>query len=617
MIVYQSDKTGFQAHVETGDIDNIILANYKKAFGRGVGAGEVRSWHQSLTHMSMVLGDEGIPGDTGVSIELQIPQTAKRIDVLLTGRNAEGVDHAVIVELKQWESAEPTGMDGVVRTFVGGGVREVSHPSYQAWSYASLLMDFNEAVYDGDIQLKPCAYLHNFRDTGILDADFYRKHTEQAPVFLKRDIHRLREFIKKYVVHGDGGEVIYRIENGRIRPSKMLAESMASLLEGNPEFVMIDDQKVVFETALEMARTSVGEGKQVLLVHGGPGTGKSVVAVNLLVELTKREDLALYVTKNAAPRAVFESKLTGVMTKSRFSNLFKGSGAFVTAERHIYDVLVVDEAHRLNEHSGLYKNLGENQVKELIHASRTTIFFLDEDQRVTLRDIGTAEEIRHWARQAGAQLREMTLESQFRCNGSDGYLAWLDQTLGIRPTAHSDLEGVDYEVRVCETPNELRDLIEARNEENGRSRLVAGYCWEWESKKNPEACDIVLPEHDFRMRWNLTEDGSLWILKPSSINEIGCIHTCQGLELDHVGVILGPDFLVRDGVVETHPEARARYDSSIRGWKKAMKADPERTRRETRAIILNTYRTLMSRGMRGCYLYSVDEETNDYLRGCL
>ncbi len=617
MIVYQSDKTGFQAHVETGDIDNIILVNYKKAFGRGVGANEVRSWRQSLTHMSLVLGDEGIPGDTGVSIELQIPQTAKRIDILLTGRNAEGVDHAVIVELKQWESAEPTRMDGVVRTFVGGGVRAVSHPSYQAWSYATLLMDFNEAVYDGDIQLKPCAYLHNFQDTGVLDAEFYRNHTERAPVFLKRDIHRLREFIKKFVVHGDRGEVIYRIENGRIRPSKMLAESMAGLLEGNPEFVMIDDQKVVFETALEMARTSTEEGEQVLLVHGGPGTGKSVVAVNLLVELTKREDLALYVTKNAAPRAVFESKLTGVMTKSRFSNLFKGSGAFVTAERHIYDVIVVDEAHRLNEHSGLYKNLGENQVKELIHASRTTVFFLDEDQRVTLRDIGTADEIRHWARQSGARVEEMTLESQFRCNGSDGYLAWLDQTLGIRPTAHPDLDGVDYDVRVCDTPNELRDLIGARNREDGRSRLVAGYCWEWKSKKDPAAYDIVLADHDFRMRWNLDEDGSLWILKPDSISEIGCIHTCQGLELDHVGVILGPDFLVRDGVVQTHPEARARYDSSIRGWKKAMKEDPERTQRETRAIILNTYRTLMSRGMKGCYLYSVDEETNEYLRGCL
>ncbi|TVP59015.1 MAG: DUF2075 domain-containing protein, partial [Gemmatimonadales bacterium] len=433
----------------------------------------------------------------------------------------------------------------------------------------------------------------------------------------KRDIQRLREFIKTYVVHGDRGEVICRIENGRIRPSKMLAESMAGLLEGNPEFVMIDDQKVVFETALEMARTSTEEGKQVLLVHGGPGTGKSVVAVNLLVELTKREDLALYVTKNAAPRAVFESKLTGVMTKSRFSNLFKGSGAFVTAERHIYDVLVVDEAHRLNEHSGLYQNLGENQVKELIHASRTTVFFLDEDQRVTLRDIGTADEIRHWARQAGARVEEMTLESQFRCNGSDGYLAWLDHTLRIRPTAHPDLDGVDYDVRVCDTPNELRDLIEARNREDGRSRLVAGYCWEWESKKDPAACDIVLADHDFRMRWNLSEDGSLWILKPDSISEIGCIHTCQGLELDHVGVILGSDFLVRDGVVQTHPEARARYDSSIRGWKKAMKEDPERTRRETRAIILNTYRTLMSRGMKGCYLYSVDEETNEYLRGCL
>ena len=619
MIVYQSDKSGFQRDVSSGDIDTIILEQFRRRVGHGVGESEVRSWHQSLTHMSIVLSDPEIPGDSGVSIELQIPQTAKRIDFLLTGQSDAGRDHAVIVELKQWESAEATGMDGIVRTWVGNGLREVSHPSYQAWSYAALLEDFNEAVHEGDIELRPCAFLHNFRDEGVLEGPAYRDHVERAPLFLKRDVEKLRAFIKRFVRHGDSQDILYRIDRGRIRPSKLLAESIDRLLAGNREFVMIDDQKVVFERALALARrphTSPLETprKRVFIVEGGPGTGKSVVAVNLLVELTSRREMAAYVTKNAAPRAVFESKLTGVMSRTRYSNLFQGSGGFIAAEPGTYEVLIVDEAHRLNEKSGLYQNLGDNQVRELIHAANTTVFFIDEDQRVTLRDIGTKDEIRHWARQMDAEIHEATLASQFRCNGSDGYLAWLDHTLQLRPTAHPTLEGVDYEVRVADTPSELRRWIQERNGETGRSRLVAGYCWRWKSKNDPSAFDIEFPEDDFRMRWNLAEDGSLWILKESSIHEVGCIHTCQGLEMDWVGVIIGPDLVVRDGKVLARPEARDRYDSTVRGYKKMLKEDPDRARSLGRAIVLNTYRTLMSRGMRGCYLYCTDEETRAWFR---
>ena len=611
MLVYHSDKSGFARDVETGEIDTIILERFRASTGHGVGDSERRAWHHSLTHMHLVLADEGIPADCGVSVELQIPQTSKRIDFIVAGQDAAEVDRAVIVELKQWETAERTPMDGIVRTFLGGAERDVPHPSYQAWSYASLIENFNEAVYEGEIALHPCAYLHNFTN-GEIDHDHYRAHTERAPLFVKGDVHQLRKFIRTYVKYGDRREIIFRIDRGTIRPSKALADALAGLLAGNPEFTMIDDQKVVFERALHLAETTSGDRKRVLVVHGGPGTGKTVVAVNLLVEITKRRHLVQYVTKNAAPRAVFESKLTGVMTKTQYSNLFRGSGAFMTAEPESFRVLVVDEAHRLNEKSGLYKNLGENQVKELIHASNLTVFFLDEDQRVTLRDIGTRREILRWAEAYGAEVEEIELQSQFRCNGSDGYLAWLDDVLQIRETAHKDLSGIDYDFRVFSDPNELRRTIEEKNEETNRARMVAGYCWEWKSKKDRNALDVTIPEHDFAMRWNLTEDGSLWIVKPDSIHEIGCIHTCQGLELDYVGVIIGPDLVVRDGQVVTQPEERARHDQTIRGYKKWLRQQPEEARREARAIILNTYRVLMTRGMKGCYVYSVDEETQAY-----
>jgi uncharacterized protein len=314
--------------------------------------------------------------------------------------------------------------------------------------------------------------------------------------------------------------------------------------------------------------------------------------------------------------------LTGTHSKTMYSNLFRGSGAFTSAEPGSFKVLVVDEAHRLNEKSGLYQNLGDNQVKELIHAADVTVFFLDEDQRVTLQDIGTREEILFWASELGAEVEEMRLLSQFRCNGSDGYLAWIDHTLGIRETAHQDLSTLDYsgldfdyDFRVLDSPTEVRRLIEERNAESGRSRMVAGYCWDWQSKKDPHAWDVVLPEQDFRMRWNLTQHGSGWLAHPESISEIGCIHTCQGLDLDYVGVIIGEDLVVRDGQLVTRPEKRSRHDRSIRGWKKRLRQDREATLATTRTIILNTYRTLMTRGLKGCYVYAVDPGVREWLRG--
>ncbi len=626
MIVYRSDKTGFSRDIQTGAIDQIIQARMVDALGTRAGPGEVRSWKASLQDMHLVLLDPGIPDDAGVGIEYQIPQTAKRIDFLLSGRDGARRDRTVIVELKQWESAEGTPMDGVVRTFVGGGVREQAHPSYQAWSYAELLRGFNEAVYDGGIALHPCAYLHNFppQEAGALAEPLHGDWVGKAPLFLKGEVERLRSFIRKWIRHGDRGEIIVRLDGGRIRPSKSLADSLARLMRGNRAFVMIDEQKIVYERALHLVRTTPLGEKRVLIVHGGPGTGKSVVAVNLLAALTKDRELAQYVTKNAAPRAVYEGKLTGTMSKTRYSNLFRGSGGFMTAERGTFRALVVDEAHRLNEKSGLYQNLGENQVKELIHAADVTVFFLDEDQRVTLQDIGTRAEILKWAARAGAQVDELELLSQFRCNGSDGYLAWLDHTLGIRETAHPRLTSLDhdYDFRVMDSPNEVRRAIEAHDQAGRPARMVAGYCWDWVSKPrkgrplpDPVPFDVVIPERDFRMRWNLTQHGSGWLSHPESLSEIGCIHTVQGLELDYVGVVIGPDLVWEEGELRTCPEARSKHDRSIRGWKKRKKADPGGTERELRRIILNTYRTLMTRGLKGCYVYATDPGVRDWLSG--
>jgi len=612
MIVYQKTKKGFEDDIISGDIENIILKLYENKLHRSTGKKEQDSWRNSLHYMNTVLSDPEIPYNTGVTIELQIPQSSKRIDFIISGKNENNTDHVVIVELKQWQSSEITEKDGIVRTALGKGLHESNHPSYQAWSYAALLQDFNVTIQTDQIQLHPCAYLHNYVEDTVIRNSFYQKYLDEAPVFLKKEMLQLRQFIKDFVKIGDDGEIMYRIDKGEIRPSKMLSESIAKMIAGNQEFIMIDEQKIVYETAMDLARKSSAKNKNVLIVEGGPGTGKSVVAINLLVGITNLAKVVQYVSKNAAPRAVYASKLTKTLTKTRFSNLFKGSGAFTDTAKNTFDALVVDEAHRLNEKSGLYSNLGENQVKEIISASKFSIFFIDEDQRVTMKDIGNKAEIKKWAKLEVAKVHELELSSQFRCAGSDGYLAWLDQILQIRETANDDIKEVGYDFQVITSPNKLRDIIFEKNKENNKARLVAGYCWDWKSKNDKNAKDIEILEHNFSMKWNLAVDGSLWIQMPNSVNEIGCIHTCQGLEVDYVGVIVGKDLIVRDGIVLVDPSKRSKKDQSIKGYKSMQLNNPEKAKEIIRSIIKNTYRTLMTRGMKGCYVYFEDKLTEEY-----
>ncbi|MGR6088726.1 MAG: DNA/RNA helicase domain-containing protein [Arcticibacter sp.] len=617
MIVYQSTKKEFLDHVLSGEVEQVILHQFKNKFQRNTSPNEIAAWRNSMLYMDKVLSDDEIPMDTGIAIECQIPQTAKRIDFIISGVDSKNQTQIVIIELKQWTSASMTSKDGIVKTIIGGGLRETSHPSYQAWSYARLLEDFSETVQDEKMPLSPCAFLHNYDgDNAILDS-FYQYYLDKAPVFLKKDMVKLREFIKRFVKRGDNGNALYRIEKGRIRPSKQLSESLSGMLKGKQEFVLIDEQKLIYESALELAEKSNRGGKHVLIVEGGPGTGKSVVAINLLVQLISKGLNAQYVSKNAAPRAVYQARLEGSITKKRFSSLFKGSGSYVDCPPNIFDALIVDESHRLNEKSGMYSNEGENQVKEIINASKFSIFFIDENQKVTIKDIGTKDELFKWCKYFGAEVSVMELSSQFRCNGSDGYLAWLDHVLQIRDTANITLSDIPYDFRVVNTPSELRGLIYDKNQINNKARLVAGYCWDWVSKNDTKKQDIFFPEHGFAMPWNFATESYLWSIKPDSVGEIGCIHTCQGLELDYVGVIIGKDLVYKDDKVMVDPSKRARTDASLKGYKKQMQSDPIQTQSLVRDIIKNTYRTLMARGMKGCYIWCEDQALADYFRKTL
>lgn len=612
MIVYSASKAEFVEHVKFNQIEKVIEEEVWRKLKRKTPKSEIESWKNSLQYMFNALLDQGIPPSAGVAIEYTIPLTSRRVDFILTGKDASRNDTAIIVELKQWSEAEVTDKDAIVRTFLNGAIREVNHPSYQAWSYSALIEDYNETVREERISLQPCAYLHNMDSGEAINDDRYAEHTVRAPVYISSDAKKLSEFLRRNIRYGDSDNILYRIEHGVIKPSKGLADCLASMLRGNREFILLDEQKLVYETALDLAEKGRKNPKQTFIVKGGPGTGKSVVAINLIVEATNREMLTQFVSKNAAPREVFKARLTGTMRKTNIDNLFRGSGGYTDTENNYFDLLVVDEAHRLNEKSGLYGNLGENQIKELITSARTTVFFIDEDQRVTLSDIGTVEEIRHFAKQLGSDVTVLELSSQFRCNGSDGYLAWIDHVLQIRETANTTLGGIDYDFKVFDDPNKLRTAIEQKNRRANKARLVAGYCWDWNSKKDPARFDIEFPEYAFKAKWNLDKHGSKWLIAEDSISEIGCIHTCQGLELDYVGVIIGDDFVIRDGVAVTNAGARSKSDRSVRGYKKRLKEDRESALADADMIIKNTYRTLMTRGMKGCYIYSADAETREH-----
>lgn len=472
MIVYSATKQQFVDDVRLNAIADIIENEVSRKLNRNSPKNEFISWKNSLQYMFNVLHDDDIPASAGVSIEYNIPLTNRRVDFILTGKDANRRDTAVIVELKQWQEVEVTRKDAIVKTRFQHSEQETNHPSYQAWSYAALIEDYNETVRNESIALLPCAYLHNMKARDAINDDFYAEHIKKAPVFISPDALKLSEFLKQSVKYGDSDNIMYRIEHGKIKPSKNLADALASMLDGNPEFLMIDEQKLVYETALDLAHKAQQGHKQTLIVKGGPGTGKSVVAINLLTELIKRELLTQYVSKNAAPREVFKKMLTGSRKKTHIDNMFKGSGGYIDTPENTFGALLVDEAHRLNEKSGLYGNLGENQIKELINASRFNVFFIDEAQRVTLKDIGSIQTIHYWADKCQSTVTELDLVSQFRCNGSDGYLAWIDNSLQIRETANPTLEDIDYDVKVFDDPNELR-----------KTRMVAGCCWEWASKK--------------------------------------------------------------------------------------------------------------------------------------
>ena len=613
MLAYLATKDQFL--LDAPSIEDIVRREVKRKLGHNVGESEYSSWRNSLGNaMFHVMNCPEIPSDAGVAIEYRVNGRAFRIDFMLSGKNPAGSESLVIIELKQWTDVEFSDFGEHVLTFVGGTKRDTPHPSYQAWSYLSHLKMYNEYIYETGVSVNACAYLHNCLDGSVVNASLYEEKLREVPVFIKGQSAELKSMILNNISEGTGTALLERIDAAVIRPSQQLADSVGSMLKGKEEFVLLDEQKTVLEKIVKASNDSLTGQKRVLIINGGPGTGKSVISINALARLTGQRLNAKYVTPNAAPRAVFEAKLKSFFGKADIRSLFSGSGSFTESEHQSFDTLIVDEAHRLKMKSGMFKNLGENQVKEIIYSAHTSVFFIDEAQKVTWSDVGEISMIEEQAGLAGALVERLELTSQFRCSGSDDYMAWLDETLGVHTDTAHYFSRDKFDFQIFDSPVELHKTVKEKNKINNKSRVVAGYCWDWVSKNQPNLSDITIPEFGYSATWNLTSDGSEWIISPKSVAEVGCIHTCQGLEVDYVGVIVGRDMRVIDGVLRTDPSARAKTDKSLAGYKKEFKDDPVSAELKADEIIRNTYRTLMSRGMKGCYVYFVDPATAEYFR---
>jgi len=602
---------------------NRIAEKLKESFFRELryqpSPSEVRSWQNSLRAMSQVLQYANLT-DQGILLEYQLPLSSKRLDCMVTGKSSGGSHQAVIVELKQWEHVELSNIEDCVVTFVGGRKRDELHPSRQVGQYRDYLADNHTAFSDDSIGLSACAYMHNaqYSPEDPLFSPVYGDIATRFPVFTGDQSADLVSYLGARVGAGEGMDVLGTVLESKYRPSRKLLDHTAAVVRGQSQYVLLDDQLVVLNAVLEQARRGYhSKKKSVMLVHGGPGTGKSVIALHLLAELAS---MGLNVQHATGSKAFTENlrKLVG----NRAGAQFKYFNSYPTAERDEIDVLVMDEAHRIRETSAnrftrAAQRSGKPQIAELLHAAKVSVFFIDDRQIVRPAEVGSSQLIRDAAAAEGAELHEFDLETQFRCGGSDGFINWVENTLAIRRTPNVLWDNTDgFEFRIMDSVQDLEMAIRSKQEAGQTARLTAGFCWPW---SKPTASGELVPDvrvGAWAMPWNARSDAgrlaagipkeTYWASDPRGIEQVGCVYTAQEFEFDYVGVIWGTDLV---------------YDPIGGQWvgKPSESEDTvvKRSKDSFTDLVKNTYRVLLTRGMKGCYVYFQDDATRNFVRSRL
>lgn len=619
MHLYSGMSTDFISESQRGSIAGKLADSFFHHFRYKPSENEVRSWQNSLTRMANVL-QLGSMYDQGVIVEYKLPLSSKRLDVMVTGKGAGNIDGAVIVELKQWDKVELSPIDECVATFVGGNVRDVLHPSRQAFDYQQYIMDTHSAFSDGLIQIKSCGFLHNLhkdKAKAVLDPRF-EQLLRQCPTFLLDDAgDGIVEYLQSSVGEGDGLKTLRTVTDGGFRPHKRLLDHVSKMIKNEPAFTLLDEQRVAFNHVRGLVRDGQARAeKSVVIVHGGPGTGKSLIALHLLGDLAGDNFVTMHATGSKAFTQTLKKQVG-----TRAGALFRYFNNFGQADRDGIDLLVCDEAHRIrkssnNQYTKKADKSDRNQIDEILEAAKVSVFLIDDKQVVRPSEVGSSQLIRESASRFGIKVVEHTLEAQFRCNGSDSFIQWVANTLELERTPQVlwDMNG-DFDFDIVDSPVELEAWIRNMYNTDFSARLVAGFCWPWSDPKNDGNLEDDVIVGEWLRPWNARDDAgrlapgipksNFWATDPNGINQVGCVYTAQGFEFDYVGLIWGRDLVYRHGIGWVgQPEFS--HDKVV---KRGAKTNPE----EFLKLVKQTYRVLLTRGLRGCYVYFDDVETRNFV----
>lgn len=595
----------------------MIAEHVRKTSSRTASPSERRSWDRSLPVLATDLIDAGL-GSLEMLIEYQLPLTSKRADVVLAGLDRQtGEDTFVIVELKQWSRAEVDEDNpeiAIVEDVRGDGLR--LNPLSQVAAYCDYLTDFVATLEHRPDSVTGIAYLHNASDRDVADLRASASHP-RVPLFSQTRRAELIAHLRDRFAPEPGAPAADRLLSSAIRPSKQLMALAAAEIKNREQFVLLDEQRLAYElvrTSVERARRA--DGKQVIVITGGPGSGKSAIALSVLGELYRQKRHALHATGSRSFTLTMRRHVGKGSTSVK--GLFKYFNDFMTAERNDLDVLICDEAHRIRKTSTRQYTRRElrtdrPQIDELIAAARVPVFLLDEHQGVRPGEIGTVAAIRGHAERLGLPVVQIDLDAQFRCGGSRAYERWVTRLLGLDAEGPTAWVGDErFEVQLVDSPHELETELRSKLDAGYGARMTAGFCWPW---SEPRKDDTLVPDvkiGTWERPWNVKDDRSvggappsaLWSTADGGFEQVGCVYTAQGFEYDWNGVIIGPDLVVRDGGFVTR-RAESRDSEIVRRSVDDAEAD---------RLIRNAYKVLLTRGMVGTLVYSVDKETQEFLR---
>ena len=554
-------------------------------------------------------------------LEYQLPLTSRRLDCLIAGKDADNKDQAVIIELKQWERCQTSDGEGEVVTWLQGQERDILHPSVQVGQYAMYLDDVNTAFYEDDpVGLSACAYLHNYslEPGDPVVAEKFREVMSAYPLFTKDDEAGFEDYLTGRLAKGQGMPIAERIANSPVRTNKKLMEHVSDVIKGKPEYILLDEQKVIYDKIFAVVKRAYEkEKRQAVIIKGGPGTGKSVIALNLMADLLAQGRDTHYATGSKA----FTETLREIVGRHSLAQ-FKYFNSYMNADCGSVPVIICDEAHRIRETSNTqYTKIDQRsrkaQIDEILYAGKICVFFIDDHQAVRPNEIGSSEYIKQHAKGYHFEVWESELQAQFRCLGSAAFMDWVDNTWDIERTANVLWQSAkeEFDFQIVDSPEEIEAMLEEKIAQGFTARMTAGFCWPWAKNLDPDGSlhkDVKIGGYE--RPWNAQAsmkhlpDGiptaSLWAHAPKGFGQVGCIYTAQGFEFDYAGVIIGRDLVYNMAEQCWKGDKKQSYDYMVK------RADDA----EFLQLVKHTYRVLLSRGMKGCYVYFQDEDTKNFVK---